>query len=71
MASLLVEQAAHEAGDRGYRKLLVANTYVCSLDSAMTRPHIALDYLGELADGGHVSLDVALAALDRGEVAYA
>lgn len=65
MASLLLEQAAHDAaGDNGYRTLLVAHSYLQGLrgvPAAALRP--ALAYLDALTDGGYVPHDAAAAAL--------
>ncbi len=65
MASLLLEQAAHDvAAGRGYRGLLVANTYLHRLLVTPTAaPRPALASLDALADGGQVPLDVAASAL--------
>jgi acyl-CoA dehydrogenase len=66
MASLLIEQAAHEtAAGRGHRKLLVANTYLHLLRSPTAIPRAALEHLAQLADGGEVPAGPALAALER------
>ncbi|MEZ0093535.1 acyl-CoA dehydrogenase family protein [Streptacidiphilus sp. EB129] len=78
MASLLLEQAAYEAGSGlGHRKLLVAHTYLSRLDP-LDRPdrtggpapmpasavRSALAHLGELAEGGPVGIEAARAALE-------
>lgn len=65
-ATFLLSQAAYEAGaGHGYRKLLVANTYLHSLlGQRATPPRSALAYLDQLADGGDVPADAALAVLD-------
>jgi acyl-CoA dehydrogenase len=66
MATLLLEQAAREAATgRGHRKLLVAHTYLHRLvDPAADPAPPATAAMDELADGGEVSLDLALAAFD-------
>lgn len=66
MASLLLTQAPYEAGaGRGYRTLLVAHTYLHGLLGQRAQPpRSALTHLAQLADGGDVPADAALAALD-------
>lgn len=65
MASLLVDQAAHEAtAGQGYRKLLLANTYLRRLRTPTATPRRALEFLNELADGGHVPAEAAMEVLD-------
>lgn len=55
MASLLFEQADHEARTgQGYRKLLVANTYLHHSVRGTSPVPEALRWLTELADGGEV-----------------
>lgn len=65
MASLLVEQAAHEAAaGRGHRKLLVANTYLRRLRDPSATAATALRFLNELVDGGEVPAGAAMEVLD-------
>jgi acyl-CoA dehydrogenase len=62
MATLLLEQAIHEsASDTGYRKLLVANSYLESIVNGHTgTPPVALEWLDELVDGTFVPREAAL-----------
>ncbi|QUH03752.1 acyl-CoA dehydrogenase family protein [Saccharopolyspora erythraea] len=66
MASLLLEQAAHEiANGLGHRKLLVAGTYLHRLlRPASALPTAALEQLDRIADGGDVPPEAARAVLD-------
>ncbi|TDD39817.1 acyl-CoA dehydrogenase family protein [Saccharopolyspora elongata] len=60
MASLLFEQADHEArSGRGYRKLLVAKTYLHHAMRGTDPVPEALRWLSELADGGDVPAEAA------------
>ncbi|MGP4015088.1 acyl-CoA dehydrogenase family protein [Saccharopolyspora sp. 5N708] len=59
-AALLFEQADHEARTGlGYRKLLVANTYLHHIMRPSDRVPAALRWLAELADGGAVPAEAA------------
>lgn len=63
MATLLTEQADREiAAGRGHRKILLANTYACALLGAGPALPEALRWLNQLADGGSVPAEAALAA---------
>jgi len=66
MATLLLEQAGREiAAGLGYRKLLVAHTYLHRMLAAPPVPAPpALAALDQLADGGWVGEDLAQAAYD-------
>ncbi|MDQ8703810.1 acyl-CoA dehydrogenase family protein [Streptomyces sp. LHD-70] len=58
MATLLFEQADHEAATTGNgRTLLVAQAHLALMDDPDALPRTALDHLAELADGGVVPLD--------------
>ncbi|MFL4476593.1 acyl-CoA dehydrogenase family protein, partial [Paeniglutamicibacter sp. MACA_103] len=60
MATLLLEQAIHESAN-GYRKLLVANSYLDSIVNGRTCTlPVALEWLDELVDGGFVPREAAL-----------
>ncbi|MDI3422039.1 acyl-CoA dehydrogenase family protein [Streptomyces luteolus] len=57
MATLLFEQADHEAATTGNgRTLLVAQAHLALMDDPDALPRTALDHLAELADGGMVPL---------------
>jgi acyl-CoA dehydrogenase len=66
MATLLLEQAGKEIGaGLGYRKLLVAHTYLHRLLAGTQVPAPpALEALDQLADGGPVAEELARAAYD-------
>jgi acyl-CoA dehydrogenase len=66
MATLLLEQADKEiAAGRGYRKLLVAHTYLHRILAPVPVPAPpALQALDQLADGGQVAEHLARAAYD-------
>lgn len=61
MATLLLEQAHHEEQDGGYRKLLVANSYIKQFiqKNTETMPE-AVSWLDEIVDGRDVGRDAAL-----------
>lgn len=66
MATLLFEQAARDLDNGlGYRKLLIANTYLHRLVAGRSvTPAPALGALEQIADGGDVAREVAQAAFD-------